>query len=114
MNQEVKQLANALDKMLDAQLVENRDDAEARRNSAVSASVEAGVVEHQDEYQRLRNELLEKLDAEHADRLRKFAEVGHMEVDGALAALNEFRGRRGEIEKEIVVLDGVAALRKGR
>jgi hypothetical protein len=114
MRSEIKPLATALDRMLDAQLVAARNDAEARPDSAARAAVEAGAAEHESEYQRLRTELLDALDAEHAQLLSRHANAGPMEVDGALAALQEFRVRRGDIERELVVLDGLHDLRGER
>ena len=114
MNEAVKKLANALDRMIDAQLVAARADAEARRNSAAEVAVQAGAAEHESEYQRLRKELLDELDAEHAALLSAHAQAGPLEVDGALAALQEFRVRRGDIERELVMLDGIEALRQER
>lgn len=114
MNEYIKFLANALDRMADAQLVAARSEAEARPDSAAEKAVEAGAEQHDSEYRRLREELLDSLDAAHASLLSRHAQAGPMEVDGALAALQEFRVRRGEIERELVVLDGVEALRKER
>jgi len=114
MDEKMRLMAKALDQMADAQMVASRNEAEARSDSAAEVAVEAGVEQHASEYRRRREELLNAVDDEHASLLSRHAQAGPLEVDGALAILQEFQGYREEEERKLVVLDGIAALREER